>query len=266
MRQNFTKKLAKLQQNEIILDIGEKSCEGAGKTHFGGVPDVPPEFKWPAYTDAELGETYSINFLMQLNCADFVEYDKDGLLPKEGLLSFFYDAEGQPWEGKNEEDGCIRVFWFEKVGDLVPANVPEDLEEESQFPCLSVNMKTQASYPGWEDYDLIRPNMSKEKRYEYCEALEAVYDDESEEVSKLLGWANVIQGTMLRDCDEMIYHTIRSDDVIIEDWQLLLQLSTVEYGDFSLMFGDCGSVYFYIKKEDLADRNFDNVCLVLQCG
>ncbi|KMV74442.1 hypothetical protein FSCG_02162 [Fusobacterium vincentii 4_1_13] len=31
------------------------------------------------------------------------------------------------------------------------------------------------------------------------------------------------------------------------------------------MFGDCGYIYFWIKKEDLKSKNFDNVWLILQC-
>ena len=43
------------------------------------------------------------------------------------------------------------------------------------------------------------------------------------------------------------------------------RLDTVECGDFELMFGDCGHIYFYITKEDLAARRFDRVWLILQC-
>ena len=32
------------------------------------------------------------------------------------------------------------------------------------------------------------------------------------------------------------------------------------------MLGDVGNLYFYIRKQDLAERNFDKVWLVLQCG
>ena len=46
---------------------------------------------------------------------------------------------------------------------------------------------------------------------------------------------------------------------------LLFQLDIVECGDFELMFGDCGHIYFYITKEDLAARRFDQIWLVLQC-
>ena len=42
--------------------------------------------------------------------------------------------------------------------------------------------------------------------------------------------------------------------------------STVENGDFELMFGDCGRIYFYIRREDLAQRRFDRVWLIQQCS
>ena len=48
-------------------------------------------------------------------------------------------------------------------------------------------------------------------------------------------------------------------------WLLLFQLDTVECGGFELMFGDCGHIYFYITKEDLAACRFDRIWLILQC-
>ena len=51
-----------------------------------------------------------------------------------------------------------------------------------------------------------------------------------------------------------------------EDAVTDLQLGTVTGDGFELMFGDCGRVYFCIRKEDLAARRFDRVWLILQCG
>ena len=51
----------------------------------------------------------------------------------------------------------------------------------------------------------------------------------------------------------------------VREWKLLFQLDTVENGDFELMFGDCGRIYFYIRREDLAQRRFDRVWLIQQC-
>ena len=31
------------------------------------------------------------------------------------------------------------------------------------------------------------------------------------------------------------------------------------------MFGDCGRIYFYIRREDLVQRRFDRVWLIQQC-
>ena len=50
-----------------------------------------------------------------------------------------------------------------------------------------------------------------------------------------------------------------------DDWTLLFQLDTVEQEGFSLMFGDGGRIYFYIRKEDLRAKRFDRIWLVLQC-
>ena len=50
-----------------------------------------------------------------------------------------------------------------------------------------------------------------------------------------------------------------------KDWILLFQMDTVESDNYELMFGDCGHLYFWIKKEDLANKNFENIWLILQC-
>jgi len=47
---------------------------------------------------------------------------------------------------------------------------------------------------------------------------------------------------------------------------LLCQISSFDEDGAELMFGDCGLIYFSIKKEDLEKKNFDNIWLVLQCG
>lgn len=33
-----------------------------------------------------------------------------------------------------------------------------------------------------------------------------------------------------------------------------------------MMWGDVGRLYYWIRREDLAQRRFDKVWLVLQCG
>ncbi|MDE6759122.1 MAG: DUF1963 domain-containing protein [Lachnospiraceae bacterium] len=98
-----------------------------------------------------------------------------------------------------------------------------------------------------------------------------------EGISKLLGYADIIQNSMLLECEEVcngIYcggiPTITEEQKkeMLErsrEWILLFQISTLEKEGYELMFGDCGSIYFYIRKQDLQERNFENVWMILQC-
>ena len=50
------------------------------------------------------------------------------------------------------------------------------------------------------------------------------------------------------------------------DWMLLFQMGTIETGDSEIMFGDCGHIYFWIRKQDLQALDFEKVWLILQCS
>lgn len=103
--------------------------------------------------------------------------------------------------------------------------------------------------------------------------------EQGEPCSKLLGWANIIQTCMTFEC-EMVsrgyylggdWKDIPKEEIqdakkhCCDEWLLLFQLDTVEKDNFELMFGDCGCIYFYIRKEDLTARRFDKAWLILQC-
>ena len=107
-------------------------------------------------------------------------------------------------------------------------------------------------------------------------------------LSKLLGWPDIIQNNMTLECELVSrghYLGGRWESVPMEErdqlrkpsvegWQLLFQLDTVESGGFELMFGlfslpeifsKWRRIYFYIRNEDLAARRFDRVWLIQQC-
>jgi uncharacterized protein YwqG len=47
---------------------------------------------------------------------------------------------------------------------------------------------------------------------------------------------------------------------------MLLQLTTLKNEEWEWMWGDRGMLYFYIKRQDLAARRFENAWFSLQCG
>ena len=97
--------------------------------------------------------------------------------------------------------------------------------------------------------------------------------------SQLLGWPDIIQNNMTLECELVSrghylggsWESVPQEErdalrvPSVQDWRLLFQLDMVASGDFELMFGDCGRIYFYIRREDLLARRFDRAWLVLQC-
>ena len=71
-----------LNQTERVLFCGSK---------WWGDPDMPEAMQYPTIEVNEDGETYEypLTFVCQINCEDIAGFDKDNLLPHEGMLYFF---------------------------------------------------------------------------------------------------------------------------------------------------------------------------------
>lgn len=94
--------------NGIKLKISKpKDKLPAGSSKLFGNPDVWDGFEWP-YIE-ENGEKYDLTFMCQIDCADAAAFDKKKLLPKTGILYFFYDLDTMP-ESADEESA--RVLWY----------------------------------------------------------------------------------------------------------------------------------------------------------
>lgn len=282
---NMKEKLESLAKNSIELKIEDAGTYQCGATRFGGQPDVPPDFVWPTYE----GESYDhvvkkrpLSFLAQFNCADLAKYDTEHLLPDHGLLSFFYELDTQCWGYDPDDKGCARVYWFEDISALSAADFPADMEEDFQMPMVNIALSQKPSYPSWQDFTEAFPDDDDDEAFEAAwEELTGENAEELPDRSQLLGWPDVIQNSMFEECDlaaqgyylgnpeswQKIPQDVRkrAEETAKDRWLLLLQLDTVECDDFELMFGDCGHIYFYITKEDLKTRCFDNIWLILQC-
>lgn len=101
-------------------------------------------------------------------------------------------------------------------------------------------------------------------------------------MTKLLGYSDIVQNPMREQCEEVAgrgfylgngdYSKNLTDEEIADikakrrDWILLFQLGDDIAESIGTMFGDCGNIYFWIRKQDLAERRFDKVWCILQCG
>lgn len=251
-------------RNSIIFTISNSSKSKI--SHLGGKPLAPENFTWPVYIDDSSDETHYLSFIAQFDCEELAKYDIESFLPRTGILSFFYDIKGQPWGDEHEDKTRFRVYWFEEADKLIETDFPEDLMEEFCIPHIDLDISSKPSYVSWEDYEIAYGELSPEERDAYFDMYIKLEGEEPEGRNKILGWADVIQDNMTVQCEEM--RESDSDYLPAEtlgEWQLLLQLSSIEHDDFELLFGDCGKLYFYIKKVDLQNRNFDDVWCILQC-
>lgn len=283
---------SKLEKNTIRLSyLNIDTPMGTGQSKIGGKPDLPADFEWPYYK----GKSYDgytaerpLSFLAQINLKEAAAYDKDGLLPKTGILSFFYELDTQKWGFDLKDKGCARVFYFEEGTDLVQKEFPGDLAPDFCLPEFSVSLKQEISLPSYDDFceKLERSNTSpplsiEETDWDSYNKLRQDYgcplDDDWDGYTKLLGYPDVIQSSMELECEEVTrgFYNGKEHEIppklqneineASKDWILLFQMGTVQDENFELMFGDSGQIYFWIKKQDLEAKNFDNTWLILQC-
>lgn len=96
---------------------GKLEC---GCSKFFGNPDVLSGFVWP--TAEENGERFDMDFLCQINCSVAHHFDTTGLLPKQGVLYFFYDMEGQT----NRIPGSAAVCYCPENDNALHELIPLD--------------------------------------------------------------------------------------------------------------------------------------------
>lgn len=247
------KLLEPLLKNAVYIKISDSKN---GLSKIGGKPDLPADFQWYRNENGE-----ALAFLMQINCSELHKYDKDNIFPETGMLYFFYDLENQAWFSDDNGGKGYAVFYCDNAeSELASVGFPDD--DASQFNFYgdtncTLNEKgieffAKSDLPDHEDYMNL------------CgEPLDDDYDDikykllgyDTEEYSgkyfKLGGYSNCIQYGLTEEFDN--------------EYIQLCQISSYECESGGFMFGDGGNLYFYIKKEDLKNKNFDNVKIILQC-
>lgn len=259
-------------QSSIRILIGGAAQDAVGVSRFGGQPDVPDGFQWPACKNMPL------SFLAQFSCRELADCDINDELPKTGVLSFFYALDNDYFGYDDRDKDGFRVFWFEEGQTLHPQEFPAELPEKMRLPRIGITYKREATYPHLEDFTiLIGENIDDYDSFETAEKTLGI--TRSDRLHRTLGWADLIQNNTTWKCElvsrgysfgagyKLIPEEIRngSKRPSVHRWKLLFQLGTVTEGDYTLMFGDAGKLYFYIPEEDLKERRFDRVYGEMQC-
>ncbi|MBN2590911.1 MAG: DUF1963 domain-containing protein [Sedimentisphaerales bacterium] len=249
------------------FSINNKETISSGASKIGGCPDLLNDIDWPSW------KSVSLSFLCQINLADMAGFNCAEALPKSGLLSFFYHAEQATWGFDPKDRGSWKVLYYDgPLEKLNRQSFPEDLPEEGQYEEAGIIFKETVTLPPWESKAITELDFTDEQKDAYIGLLEEL--DESG-CHRMFGHPAQIQGDMQLQCqlvsnglycgDSSGYEDPRRAQLEkgTKDWVLLLQLDSDE--QVNMMWGDCGRLYFWVRKDDLEARDFEHVWMVIQC-
>jgi uncharacterized protein YwqG len=280
-RMEFSSLLAPMQKSSIIIkyDTNAGSTCPVGTSKIGGKPDLPSGFEWFYYEGTSYEDETAnrpLSFLAQINCEEASKYDKDSLLPSKGMLYFFYEFATMTWGFYPQDKGSARVYYFPgDTSELSSTGFPSDLLNEYRVPEMPITFSSRNELPDFEEFIEWHKGFNWRQWDAYNEVKHKIVEDDCEEsISKILGYANLIQGGMLLQCEQATSgsNTATSNEASAQQienstkWQLLFQLDSIETEQYEMLWGDVGRLYFYINSDDLRALNFDNCWLILQCG
>lgn len=225
----------------------------AGQSKLGGFPDLPPHQTTPI---DEKGEPYL--FIAQLNLAEIAPLAAQLALPlpEDGLLSFFV-------EEHLEE---TQVFFYKNIEELELATFTH--YSEVPYLCQRVSFQPWYTHPQHDYHYLNIPSKPKwsnilKGKSPYAPEL---LDDGGEQIEEGV-WQAYYE---YHEQEELYKHQVGGhyqciqDNLLepnenLEEWYLLLQVDSDDRLGFNWIDG--GMLYFFIRKEDLAQQDFSQVVL-----
>jgi uncharacterized protein YwqG len=262
--------MGKMKGECMILNYDSGGGERKiGSCRIGGCPDLPKDMDWPTHDEK------SLSFIAQINLFELSRYASKFGLPEDGMLYFFYDREELVGGFDPNDRGKWRVVYKDvSRNELDHRALPQDIPEQSKFGYKYVTSALEASYPDILQFDLRKFGLSKRQERKVFKVF-GVYNPLDKLTHKMFGYPDQIQTDMQLECqlvsngiycgDPSGYNDYRVEELAkgASDWILLLQIDSDL--DIGMMWGDSGRLNYWIRGNDLRDRNFDDVWLIFQC-
>ena len=245
----------------ITIEAHEVDNLALTDSKFGGYPYVPKNGHIPR--DSEGNPFFMV---AQINCEQLPE---NNIYPKKGLLQFWI-IDGDDLFGMDLENPCSnagkRVLYFPELTEglsLDEVKLQYELTEEytpmTPYKELALTfIRREEGITPWDvNFDRLFTDLWNEA---FSDDIETIWDL-PEETRRLL-WDIVPDGTEHRIGG---YPYFTQQDPREEDspfTELLLQMNS--YGDY-IMWGTMGVANFFIRKEDLKEKNFEEVLYNWDC-
>ncbi len=250
-----------------------------GTSKVGGHPDLPSSFDWPTWHGTPQA------FIAQFHLPDLASDDVESVLPSSGMLYFFYEAEEQP-RGFDPADrrACNALYFDGHIGTLHRLPAPEMLPKYSRLAPHSMSYSVVMTLRN-DDRWMSQLELSDKE----FDAFLALTSETNVLTHQLLGHPKPMQGAMEGLCEscsagrslEDVSHDLGDDPeqmsawevAAAEKWRLLLQLDAIPLEGLQVGREDTwphqdwalgGLIYFWIRKDALARRDFSDVWFQLQ--
>lgn len=236
-------------------------------SRLGGLPVLPAAQPWPEWKAKPQA------FLAQIDLGE-INAACDSFLPGTGQLFFFYDQEQSAWGFDPKDLGAWQVLYTDDDRSMfqeraAPAALPEDcIFHPKPVAAHRIDLLPDAQRLPKSDYEWNRDGEA------YQELRTLPFADARHH--QMLGYPSPIQNDDMELECQLASHGIHvgnadgiKDPRVADlkrgagDWKLLLQLDTDD--DTGWMWGDVGTLYFWIREQDARNRDFGKVWMISQC-
>lgn len=258
-----------------------------GASRLGGAPDLPPGVSWP-----QNGE-WPLEMIAQINLAEAAACFRLPDLPNTGWLVFFFNDPGYTPLLRPKPEGYRpwQVMYFEGDAESLVRLEPPDRPPSRYglfgrllrrwpaprrvFNACTVRFEYEFRLIDNEDAAFrveldanIHEAWDEEAWDEYGDLWESIGHWGDGPLHRLRGHDDTIQWPMRRQAEETaremgLIEAVGTPEERKWDWQLLLQIDSDVSGP-GWMWADLGRVYFWIRSQDLAARDFDKIWCDLQ--
>lgn len=235
------------------------------RSHFGGSPELPEGMAWPARSGKMLA------FLARISLSDVQLAHPVEWLPATGALLFFYDMDQQPWGFDPDDRGSWAVLVVPESEEPV---VPSADAGASPIALKHLGFHRIDSLPSYERNAVVGLNLDEGESDEYTNIADLPFRNRPKH--QISGFPAPVQGDCMElECqlasnglycgDSSGYHDPRASALEpgAAGWKLLFQFDSDD--DLDVMWGDCGTLYFWVEERAARMGDFGNVWLVLQC-
>ncbi len=232
----------------------------AGESKLGGMPDLPKGTEWPRRKSGE-----PLAFIGQMNFTEVPDFAGTTLLPKRGIVFFFYDPTELGWGWSPSEADRWRVLLVDdRQADHKRTPAPDDLPEVFRLsPCKLVFSKEWTLPPlDSADFEALKiPHEMQDRYFDLLSALSTLQGGTDEEpLHRMLGFPDQIRTNVALDC-EMGRRDLLGEGSWLGDrealrverearrWLVLLQVDSDPA--LGISWGNAGRLWYLIRGEEL---------------